>query len=97
MKKTLLFVLILFAINIQAQTTETFHDFNAVTIRGDSISLSIYAGKKSLWSIQLLIADSLHSMRIWKHCIFNTEDPTLKYLDFPAMILADKNPVQMAQ
>ncbi|HNP50014.1 MAG TPA: glutathione peroxidase, partial [Bacteroidia bacterium] len=48
MKKTLLFVLILFAINIQAQTTETFHDFNAVTIRGDSISLSIYAGKKIL-------------------------------------------------
>ena len=41
--------LLLFALFVQltfAQTGETFHDFNAVTIRGDTISLSQYTGKK---------------------------------------------------
>jgi hypothetical protein len=46
MKKILLFGLAAFVQFAHAQTNETFHDFNAVTIRGDSISLSDFAGKK---------------------------------------------------
>ena len=48
MKKILLFCLAAFVQFAHAQTNETFHDFNAVTIRGDSISLSDFAGKKLL-------------------------------------------------
>ncbi|MBK7853256.1 MAG: T9SS type A sorting domain-containing protein [Bacteroidetes bacterium] len=48
MKKILLFCFALLVQSAFAQTNETFHDFNAVTIRGDSISLSDFAGKKLL-------------------------------------------------
>lgn len=44
----LLFIFSAFLHVATAQTTETFHDFNAVTIRGDSVSLSVFAGKKLL-------------------------------------------------
>jgi glutathione peroxidase len=43
-----LFFIYVFALGAEAQVSETFHDFNAVTILGDTISLSQYAGKKLL-------------------------------------------------
>lgn len=49
MKKIAAIFLVFCCIKItSAQTLQTFHDFNAVTILGDTISLSQYAGKKLL-------------------------------------------------
>lgn len=39
---------IMICVNGSSQSTETFHDFTEVTILGDTISLSDYAGKKVL-------------------------------------------------
>jgi len=46
MKKNILLFSLLIALNANAQTMQTFHGFNAVTILGDTISMSQYAGKK---------------------------------------------------
>jgi glutathione peroxidase len=49
MKKSILFLsLLVFGFKSQAQTLETFHDFTVITILGDTVSLSQYAGKKVL-------------------------------------------------
>ena len=45
MKNTLLLLSVLFCLYAQAQTTN-FHDYSAVTILGDTISMSQYYGKK---------------------------------------------------
>lgn len=45
MKNILLFSLLFFCLNAKAQLT-TFHDYSAVTITGDTISMSQYYGKK---------------------------------------------------
>lgn len=39
---------LIYCFSVNAQSLETFHDFSAVTIVGDTISLSQYAGKKVL-------------------------------------------------
>lgn len=50
MKKLILFILCLLCVNFKttAQGLQTFHDFTAETILGDTISLSSFAGKKVL-------------------------------------------------
>jgi len=49
MKKIAAIFIVFFCIeHTSAQTLQSFHDFNAVTILGDTISLSQYAGKKLL-------------------------------------------------
>ncbi len=48
MKKLLLISLILISLRLPAQTLETFHDFTELTIFGDTLHLSDFAGKKVL-------------------------------------------------
>jgi len=48
MKKPLLIFLLLISSRMPAQTPETFHDFTEITILGDTLHLSDFAGKKVL-------------------------------------------------
>lgn len=57
-------VLLIFRINGYSQSTNSIHNFDAITITGDTINLSQYAGKKLMIVNTASFADTHHNLQI---------------------------------